>query len=757
MMALSIVAWAVPKPMESIENYNVLMVHGAYGWDKGFIYPFMSEDYWDNSYGYEDFKSEIRTRLNDVIDAMDTNLLSAYEDTTFFGAANLGDYSKDSRITWWLSKNVFEEKPSEIKHPKDSYIYNWRSFSNPANSSFNNARELGDRTWNKGNVAFGKGGFGRRRALMEETQEVKARFVMDENDPNSDLYGQIALDSMRNHPDLYHQLASRYILIGHSMGGVVSREYVQGDYYHDDVDKVITLDSPHKGTGSLNMQVAKEMRNGLVEGSKDNLVQSALFSGLLAGALTLVASDEVSATTALITFGASFVLSELSPFVTRAASPEIYYETDSLVGYVDPKRTGFGTIDFLNKRSYEAERMPMFRLLAGRNGMTFTDPNPDKNSLGENIYRALVPDVLSLPIENLFSQITGNSQGEACYVNSVTSMFSGFLGISIKDNGSSIVPDTSSNADYVDLLNNENVDVRRSYFNAAPYATNSDIGLGLAITLYSDAIVALSILEKMGVLGSGATAAKYGVAIAGGIDLAQKFAPALTAGFKDLAESHTIPLYADNLDTMKVSKNTFSSIGSSASGSYTPYLMEDFLYEKPFVNLALNDSKTMDSLSKMSEDARKSSTLNRSCFYGADVVDTAQLCEVGLYGADGKTVDMARERNYSAFKGSPLKFSSSSDWEKIGVKVDRWERVDGLTPGGSENPGGVPIRHVERYNVPAITVDNWIEKYSFVVDDLMPHRLRQIRMNFNFNEEIAWDWPPSRMPQKMLAFSMAEA
>lgn len=106
MMALSIVAWAVPKPMESIENYNVLMVHGAYGWDKGFIYPFMSEDYWDNSYGYEDFKSEIRTRLNDVIDAMDTNLLSAYENTSFLGAANLGDYSKDSRITWWLSKKI---------------------------------------------------------------------------------------------------------------------------------------------------------------------------------------------------------------------------------------------------------------------------------------------------------------------------------------------------------------------------------------------------------------------------------------------------------------------------------------------------------------------------------------------------------------------------------------------------------------------------------------------------------------------------
>ena len=27
--------WAVPKPMEAIPNYNVMMVHGAYGSDKG--------------------------------------------------------------------------------------------------------------------------------------------------------------------------------------------------------------------------------------------------------------------------------------------------------------------------------------------------------------------------------------------------------------------------------------------------------------------------------------------------------------------------------------------------------------------------------------------------------------------------------------------------------------------------------------------------------------------------------------------------
>ena len=35
-MALAIVGWSIPKPMESIENYNVVLVHGAYGKDQGF-------------------------------------------------------------------------------------------------------------------------------------------------------------------------------------------------------------------------------------------------------------------------------------------------------------------------------------------------------------------------------------------------------------------------------------------------------------------------------------------------------------------------------------------------------------------------------------------------------------------------------------------------------------------------------------------------------------------------------------------------
>ena len=134
-----------------------------------------------------------------------------------------------------------------MRNVHDSYLYSWRSFTNPANSSYNNAYELGNRTWNK------EGKFGQRRAMMEEAQEVKAFLKVSKNGTDSLYVGQAALDTIRQNSDLYRQLASRYILIGHSMGGVASREYVQGMGYNFDVDKVVTLDSPHEGTGALNL------------------------------------------------------------------------------------------------------------------------------------------------------------------------------------------------------------------------------------------------------------------------------------------------------------------------------------------------------------------------------------------------------------------------------------------------------------------------------------------------------------------------
>ena len=34
-LLFTVYGWAVPKPMESVEKYNIVLVHGAYQADKG--------------------------------------------------------------------------------------------------------------------------------------------------------------------------------------------------------------------------------------------------------------------------------------------------------------------------------------------------------------------------------------------------------------------------------------------------------------------------------------------------------------------------------------------------------------------------------------------------------------------------------------------------------------------------------------------------------------------------------------------------
>ncbi|MFV9507904.1 MAG: lipase/acyltransferase domain-containing protein [Oscillochloridaceae bacterium umkhey_bin13] len=45
--------------------------------------------------------------------------------------------------------------------------------------------------------------------------------------------------------------ASKVILIGHSMGGLVSRSYIQGSHYAGDVAQLITLGTPHRGAAAI--------------------------------------------------------------------------------------------------------------------------------------------------------------------------------------------------------------------------------------------------------------------------------------------------------------------------------------------------------------------------------------------------------------------------------------------------------------------------------------------------------------------------
>ncbi len=708
LLVIANACWSVPKPMESIENYNVMVIHGAYGAEKGFL------------------------------DEKDTNE-AYYAGTSLENGATLGAYDNSDRITNWMSTKILEEPGWTEKedYVKNSYVYNWRSFSNPANTSLNNAHEMGDRTWILKDTKYKH-----RRTLFEEAQEVKAVWYDAVND--STHTGQDALQIIRQNPDLYRQLASRYILIGHSMGGVVSREYVQGNFYNGDVDKIITLDSPHEGTGALNMLIEKSIREeSFWNLTCTNFLKAAPLVAGLATTLFLSKGAEPAIYAGIVMMAEVFAIEEVGNALAYAFAPEIYYYDDPLVHYVDPLQHGYGTIDSLNKLDFEnkVDSLPMFRILASRDGMTFTDP--ELLDLGVfNYLGYLLPDNFIFPIANYGAQLMGTGDWSARTVNALVSSLLGFSGMPMQDNGSSIVPAASSEGRNVGVLNDTRVDVKREYFNAAPAASGevatmlgdfTSVGdLSSILEITSVAMLLIDAFAWTGV----SDGAKIALGIGTAVVASSYVGAALSTGIYDLVKSHSIPLQKNYLDDMKAAKNTFSPIGLSEGSSYTPYLMEDFLYERPFVNLALNDTATLNQLQGMSSTAREKSTLNRNCYYIGS--KNGVNCALGLFKSPNDLTLTHKNQSLSGLT-TPLRFKSESDWSKMGVKVDRWEKVDGLTPEGKDTSDYVPIRHVERYEVPAITVEDWINKYSFVVDDLMPHRLRQIRMNFNFVTEIAWE------------------
>ena len=82
LLVMACQSWSVPKPMESITNYNVMMVHGAYG-------P-------KNSDG--------------KLQGFDPgNYPQAIDATEHLGAASMGSYTSNNRVTRWISHNILEE------------------------------------------------------------------------------------------------------------------------------------------------------------------------------------------------------------------------------------------------------------------------------------------------------------------------------------------------------------------------------------------------------------------------------------------------------------------------------------------------------------------------------------------------------------------------------------------------------------------------------------------------------------------------
>jgi len=215
------------EPMEPYKNYNVILVHGAGGRYFGLDCDNDSKLYGAWTYlSKRDREASNKDERNDYLE-----LTGGYGEKLFgtkreSSAEDMDKKNSDDEhdgLRHWLTEKIFDDDKS--------VAYLQRPFTNPANSPVNNARELGDPKW-KGDKKCSE-----RRSLIEEAQEVRAK-------------GRENLKNYRTNPKYYYEDSllppTRNILIAHSMGGVASREYVQGENYNEDVDKVITsLDSLH--------------------------------------------------------------------------------------------------------------------------------------------------------------------------------------------------------------------------------------------------------------------------------------------------------------------------------------------------------------------------------------------------------------------------------------------------------------------------------------------------------------------------------
>lgn len=413
-----------------------------------------------------------------------------------------------------------------------------------------------------------------------------------------------------------------------------------------------------------------------------------------------------------------------------------YSPEDPLVAYLDPSKSGDGHIDAL-KGVDPHDSLPMFRLMGGTSSMTFTDLNEDypADALGW-----LIPNAYVASFGNLYHHWGWD---KVSFSNAMTGAVLGLGGnLAVWNHGTALVSESSGMAEHTESLISPLVDVKRFQFMAAKNVKEQEDWVTPVMGIVDGVAVACMAVGAVLVWNEALRIAGEIALGVGGLAALGAYATSSiwSGGLNDLGDSHLMPLYKKNQNTWHADySNTVSPIAGSSVNDTTinPLIMEDFLYERPFVNLALNDTATLSKLQGMSSSEREKSTLNRNCFYIGSP-DSVQ-CAVGLFTKGGDLNSSVKLTKIDSSTLHSLKFKSESDWSKMGVKVDRWEKVDGLHPDGSENKKGVPIRHVERYEVPAITVEDWIEKYSFVVDDLMPHRLRQIRMNFNFQEEIAWE------------------
>lgn len=453
------------NPMESIERYNIILVHGA----------------------------------ADSLSGMDCEASDLYEAYLYYNPdkdevfGRIKGYVQESGILWWKGESrstatgMMKTLPDWINDKildgdvNDRFgIYLNRPFLNPANTPIVNGREIGDRKWK------GRTNCSVRRSLIEEAEEMRSR-------------GRNKLEATRRNTKNYRKYSEqdsmgyrthRNIIIAHSMGGLASREYVQGDFYNEDVDKVITLDSPHRGTYSLNGLL--DMKNYISGTAVETLSRMSLLYGTT---LVLGYGGFAVNQTALLAITYGFVglnaLNAATDAIVDLALGYGFTEDDPLAKYIVPNSTD---LKALNKKKWSGST-PMFRVLYGAGGLTFGSPEEYFQNLGS----LFVPDGLFAMVKNILAQASHTEVDDPAWANNVIA--GGTLGLvgglGLTDQGSILIPHWSGSGEGVSVFEEGNPDFVRTSFAANEHANQSNAGMNAMglVAAGSDALIACEALN----------------------------------------------------------------------------------------------------------------------------------------------------------------------------------------------------------------------------------------------------------------------
>lgn len=319
----------------------------------------------------------------------------------------------------------------------------------------------------------------------------------------------------------------KYILIAHSMGGLTTRDYITGKYYKGDVDKLITLDSPHEGAGIANyVQYWHETdpRDGASIFAKIAIPAAVLVSYIVADVADVATKLPSWVTSSAVVLAPVLKNSVLSLAMDKALTgyddDGVKYGIDVMAlddsesyGLYHPRDflKTFNNRSSVNDANHNGYNIPYFRLVS-----TSGVPTPGGDGF-HKAYKYPYDDFIG-GLEELLYHGWKSENGNFVYFNTVFKNIMAFLGQSMwNDWGSGFVSTWSGQGKNVALFNNGKADVKRwnvsfddysGVYPAAPSivaslaaATTADLILRNLVT-DNPATRILRILGYVGVLGA---------------------------------------------------------------------------------------------------------------------------------------------------------------------------------------------------------------------------------------------------------------